>query len=239
MATKADLLLQTYTLRYEIATVKGEVENLLTPEQYSNTYRYYEQLKKSKLYELKQDVEMLTRALESAKVKKAASEARAAFFSTPEGRAFKSEKEAALEAEQKSCSRYCIDSLQKIESLVRTTLGQYWEVQGLSTSHLQLGVKKDGKPVFGQSVDIYYDRRDWLNENREKFEISVGSTGNFDLEKNEVGDRAKFYMDFGKFLADATLLAALKETIYGYAETINACHDRMDAIKKQLDSPLA
>lgn len=43
-------------------------------------------------------------------------------------------------------------------------------------------------------------------------------------------------MDLGKFLADANLLAALKETLYGYAETINACHDRMDAIKKQLDS---
>lgn len=52
-------------------------------------------------------------------------------------------------------------------------------------------------------------------------------------------DRAKFYMDFGKSLADANLLAALKETLYGYAETINAYHERMDAIKKQLDSPLA
>lgn len=46
-------------------------------------------------------------------------------------------------------------------------------------------------------------------------------------------------MDFGKSLADANLLAALKETLYGYAETINAYHERMDAIKKQLDSPLA
>ncbi|MBQ0080682.1 MAG: hypothetical protein KBS95_03935 [Alistipes sp.] len=85
-------------------------------------------------------------------------------------------------------------------------------------------------------MEIYYDRRNWLNENSERFEISVGSTGSFDLCKNEVGDRARFYMDFGKFLADATLLAALKETFYGYAETINAYHDRMDAIKKQLDS---
>ncbi len=239
MATKADLLLQTYTLRYEIATVKGEAENLLTPDQFQNTYRFYDQLKKSRVYDLQQDVEMLTKALESAKAKKAASEARAAYFSTPEGQAFKAEKEAAIEAEMQNYKTTCMAKLTALEVLLKANLGNHWQVQNLSTTCCAFGIKKDGKFVFGQTVEIYYERRCWLDDNKERFEISVGSTGSFDLCKNEVGDRARFYMDFGRLLSDTALLNDLKNMLFDYADTMEAIHDRLEKLQKSLENPLA
>lgn len=239
MATKADLLLKTYTLRYEIATVKGEAENLLTPEQYQNTYRFYEQLKKSKLYDLQQDVEMLTKALETAKAKKAAAESRETFYATAEGQAFKAEKEAAIAAETKNYEKTCMAKLTALEILIKANLGNHWQVQNLSTSCCAFGIKKDGKSVFGQTVEIYYERRNWLDDNKERFEISVGSTGSFDLCKNEVGDRARFYMDFGKFLSNTALLGDLKNMLFDYADTMEEIHERMERLQKSLENPLA
>lgn len=84
-----------------------------------------------------------------------------------------------------------------------------------------------------------YERRCWLDDNKERFEISVGSTGSFDLCKNEVGDRARFYMDFGKFLSDTTLLNDLKNMLFDYADTMEEIHERMESLQKSLENPLA
>lgn len=239
MATKADLLLQTYTLRYEIATVKGEAENLLTPEQYQKTYRFFEQIKKSRVYDLRQEVEMLTKALESAKAKKASAGSREAFFATAEGQAFKAAKEAEIEAETKNYEKTCMLKAAALESSFRAGLGGYWELQNLSTTCCAFGIKKDGKAVFGQTVEIYYERRNWLHDNKERFEISVGSTGSFDLCKNEVGDRARFYMDLGWLLSNTELLNDIKTMLFDYADTINEIHTRLEGLRKQLENPLA
>lgn len=239
MATKADLIIKTHTLRHEIAIVKGEEDNFIPVEEYQNSYRFFERVKKSKVYELEQEVEMLTKALETAKAKKAAAESREAFYATAEGQAFKAGKEAELEAEQQNYKTTCMAKVTAFEVLIKASLGNHWDLQNLSTGSCIFGIKKDGKFVFGQTVEIYYERSCWLRDNEERFEISVGSTGCFDLGKNEVGDRARFYMDFGRLLADTKLLGTFKEMLFDYADTINGIHKRMEAIQKQLESPLA
>lgn len=109
----------------------------------------------------------------------------------------------------------------------------------LSDLRVETRSSEDGKFVFGQTVEIYYERRYWLDDNKERFEISVGSTGSFDLCKNEVSDRAMFYMDFGKLLSDTALLGDLKNMLFDYADTMEAIHDRLEKLQKSLENPLA
>ena len=70
------------------------------------------------------------------------------------------------------------------------------------------------------------------------FETNIGSTGSFSLTEQEVGDRARFYIDLGKFLADTTKLAQLKNKMFLFAETLEDIRDCVRRLNAELENPL-
>ena len=77
----------------------------------------------------------------------------------------------------------------------------------------------DNKPIFGQNVSIYYEKKCWLGG--ERFQINVGTCGSHDLLPQERGyTMADFYIGIGKLHANTELLEAIKDALFYYAERI-------------------
>lgn len=80
-------------------------------------------------------------------------------------------------------------------------------------------VDADNKPIFGQSVSIYYEKKCWLGG--ERFQINVGTCGSHDLLPEERGyTMADFYIGIGKLHANTELLETIKDALFYYAERI-------------------
>lgn len=77
----------------------------------------------------------------------------------------------------------------------------------------------ENKPIFGQSVSIYYEKKCWLGG--ERFQINVGTCGSHDLLPEERGyTMADFYIGIGKLHANTELLETIKDALFYYAERI-------------------
>ena len=102
--------------------------------------------------------------------------------------------------------------------LINNALGAQWHVGRLSTSYVELAVvDAENKPIFGQSVSLYYEKKCWLGG--ERFQINVGTCGSHDLFPEEHGyTMADFYIGIGKLHANTELLETIKDALFYYAE---------------------
>lgn len=218
MTRKENLLKEVYNLRNQIAEVKGNDQ--VNIDELVQSYKFRDEAAGWKEYELKLRIEELTKSLEKAKVEAAQQAAADAFYATEEGQAFKrecGEKRALLCIEfDETESRTLLD----LQTMVSTALGTQWQVGRLSTTYVELAVvDADNKPIFGQSVSIYYEKRCWLGG--ERFQINVGTCGSHDLLPEErTRSMAEFYIGIGKLHANTELLEAMRKTLFGYAEKI-------------------
>ena len=218
MTRKEKLLVEIYNLRNQIAVVKGDNQENI--DELVQSYKFRDEAAGWKEYELKLRIEELTKSLEKAKVEAAQQAAADAFYATEEGQAFKrecQEKRALLCIEfDETESRTLLD----LQTMVSTALGAQWQVGRLSTTYVELAVvDADNKPIFGQSVSIYYEKRCWLGG--ERFQINVGTCGCHDLLPEErTRSMAEFYIGIGKLHANTELLEAMRKTLFGYAEKI-------------------
>ena len=218
MTRKEKLLVEIYNLRNQIAVVKGDNQENI--DELVQSYKFRDEAAGWKEYELKLRIEELKKSLEKAKVEAAQQAAADAFYATEEGQAFKrecQEKRALLCIEfDETESRTLLD----LQTMVSTALGAQWQVGRLSTTYVELAVvDADNKPIFGQSVSIYYEKRCWLGG--ERFQINVGTCGCHDLLPEErTRSMAEFYIGIGKLHANTELLEAMRKTLFGYAEKI-------------------
>ena len=218
MTRKENLLVEIYNLRNQIAVVKGDNQENI--DELVQSYKFRDEAAGWKEYELKLRIEELKKSLEKAKVEAAQQAAADAFYATEEGQAFKrecQEKRALLCIEfDETESRTLLD----LQTMVSTALGAQWQVGRLSTTYVELAVvDADNKPIFGQSVSIYYEKRCWLGG--ERFQINVGTCGCHDLLPEErTRSMAEFYIGIGKLHANTELLEAMRKTLFGYAEKI-------------------
>ena len=68
----------------------------------------------------------------------------------------------------------------------------------------------ENKPIFGQSVSIYYEKKCWLGG--ERFQINVGTCGSHDLLPEERGyTMAGFYIGIGQLYGTWGSLAVIPE----------------------------
>ena len=72
---------------------------------------------------------------------------------------------------------------------------------------------------------------------KDRFEVSVGSTGPFEALETAQGDRARFYIDLGRLLSDQQGLQALRERLFQHADKMNEIRRRIKAAQDRKDNP--
>ena len=216
MTRKENLLIEIYNLRNQISEIKGNT--IVNIEEFSQTCKFRDEAAGWKEFELKLRIEELKKSLEKAKVEAAQQAAANAFYATEQGQAFKRECEEKhiLLGSEYDCAESA--TLELIESHLQAALGKQWRAGRLSTSYMEVTVvDADNKPIFGQSVSIYYEKKCWLGG--ERFQINVGTCGSHDLLPEERGyTMADFYIGIGKLHANIELLEQMRDTLFGYAE---------------------
>ena len=235
MTRKENLLKEVYNLRNQIAKVKGN--DIVNIDELVQSYKFRDEAADWKEYELKLRIEELTKSLEKAKVEAAQQAAADAFYATEEGQAFKrecQEKRDMLAIEFDSAESA---TLKLLESHIQVTLGEQWRVGRLSTTYVELAVvDTENKPIFGQSVSIYYEKKCWLGG--ERFQINVGTCGNHDLLPEErTRSMAEFYIGIGKLHANTELLDKMRNTLFDFAERIDNIQKEVRELDELVKNP--
>lgn len=235
MTRKEKLLVEIYNLRNQIAVVKGDNQENI--DELVQSYKFRDEAAGWKEYELKLRIEELKKSLEKAKVEAAQQAAADAFYSTEQGQAFKRECEEKriLLGSEYDCAESA--TLELIESHLQATLGKQWRANRLSTSYVEFAVvDADNKPIFGQSVSIYYEQKCWLGG--ERFQINVGTCGSHDLLPEERGyTMADFYIGIGKLHANTELLETIKDALFYYAERIADIQKEVRELDELIKNP--
>ena len=218
MTRKENLLIEIYNLRNQISEIKGN--KIVNIEEFSQTRKFRDEAAEWKEFELKLRIEELKKNLVKVQIEAKQQAAADAFYATEEGQAFKrecEEKRILLGNEYDSTESA---TLELIESHIQAALGKQWRADRLSTSYVELAVvDAENKPIFGQSVSIYYEKKCWLGG--ERFQINVGTCGSHDLLPEERGyTMADFYIGIGKLHANTELLEGIRNTLFGYTEKI-------------------
>ena len=236
MTRKETLLTRKYELQNELRVLRGEEPYDLAER--TSGWRFRETVKDSREYSLKQDIENLEKSIERQKAANERNAKTAAYFATEEGAAIK----ARLEAEKKEAAaefnNHENTRLAELNAWIKGLLGEYWAVKFLSDDAVDFGVWDADKAdfVFGQTIEVRAEKRYYWNEGRERFETNVGSTGTFNVEERNPGDRARFYIDLGSFLSSD--LSELKNFMFRFHDEREAIRDRVRSANAQLENPL-
>lgn len=245
MTRKENLLIEICRMNNRIAALRGDEQ--LDVEQYSRSGRFYREAKESRENELKKQLEDLNHSYERTVEDKRFAEARAAYYATPEGTAHKARLEKSIErklAEMEASNRSTLDA---IENSLRQLLGVHWGVKWLDKGYLKLGVIDAAKSTpeqreffFGQYIDVRYDERPFLKNDKECFECNIGTCGGFDMRGcATVGERAMFYADAGKLLGDMQTIERLRIAMRDYNRTSEQFCNEISALHRELNDPFA
>nr|DAO21514.1 MAG TPA: hypothetical protein [Caudoviricetes sp.] len=240
MTRKETLLLENYRLYNELYTLRGNTENLTDLDSLVSHWKFRDEAKNSTVYDLQSSNESLRKSIDRERKvieQKAAAEA---YFATEEGQARKAE---LLKSEEELCQRmteFMGNREAFFNGWIKEFLGNYWKLYYLSDSRIEFAIadpKDENKEVFGQSIEIYFEKHYW--NGKERFDTNVGTCGGFDLLACEQGDRARFYIDLGRFLSDKTRLEALRTMLFRYKDTLDQMREGLDKIESELENPLA
>lgn len=238
MTRKETLFRENITLWNEYYTLTGSANSTDLGE-YEKTYRYQKALKESRAYDLQQANESLRHKIEVVKAKNEQAAKVEEFYQTPEGRTLMAEldaQELTAIVEFKETDEAMRSELQ---GYIRRTLGDYWTLENLGPTGVSFAISKPGNPkemVFGQTIEVFYERNSWFT-GKDRFEVSVGSTGSFEALSTNQGDRARFYIDLGRLLADQQGLQALRERLFEHADKMNEIRARIKAVQDRKDNP--
>lgn len=238
MTRKENLLVRKYELQNELAALKGE--ETVDINELTSGWRFHDTVKNSYEYRLKDDVERLQRLIEKQKVINEKNSKTEAFYNTEEGKELKKSLEKAIAELSAEQEKYESDALDNFKNWIKSLLGEYWTVKRLYDNCITFSVwdaeKKDY--VFAQDIEVDCERRYWLSDNKERFETNVGTTGSFNLEEQNVGDRALFYRDLGKFLSNIEKLQELKKMMFLFADKRSMIRKAFKETEDRLENPL-
>lgn len=231
MTTKEKLLLQVYQIRNEINTLKGEPTVDL--DDFCKSNRLYYMSREYSVSELHRRIEMYKQELKNLEIKIEAER----FYSTEVGKKLKAKIENELESYRKEWESTEAQVRCFIETRLKEHVGEHWFVDRISDSFLSIGVMETekGGAVFGQTIDIYYSS---YGLDKGRFDINIGTCGSFNPFEQNTGDRAKFYIDFGKLMSNIDLLEQIKSNLTWYSEFIRDIRNKFDKLEKQLKNPL-
>lgn len=237
MTRKEILFRENITLWNEYNTLTGAATTDL--DEYVQTYKYQKALKESRAFDLESANESLRQKIEKAKAEKERAAKVEEFYQTPEGIRLLSEldaQELAAIVEFKETDEAMRSELQ---GYIRRTLGSHWTLENLGPTGVSFAISKPGNPketVFGQTIEVFYERNSWFT-GKDRFEVSVGSTGSFEALNTNQGDRARFYIDLGRLLADQQGLQDLRDRLFEHADKMNEIRARIKAVQDHKDNP--
>ena len=238
MTRKATLLLRKYELQNELRSLRGE--QTIDLQKVTTDWRWRSEVSTSRELYLKQEIESLEKAIAAQKAKNDKDAATAAFFATEGG----AEMKARLEAEKKEAAAefntHENAALEELKAWVKNFLGEHWTVKFLSDDAVDFAVWDADKAdfVFGQNIEVRCEKHYYWNENKERFETNVGTTGSFDLTRQDAGSRGRFYIDLGRFPDNAQKLDELKNFMFRFHDEREAIRDRVRSANAQLENPL-
>lgn len=238
MTRKETLLKEVYALRNLIAEVKGKEQEDL--EALVHTWKFKEEAKRWKEYELKIRIEQMEELLQIAKRDAAIKNAAEDYYLTPEGASAKAETEAAMKRTEALFEETKEQVISDIKAELQKHLGCDWSITRLTDSYMEIGVlnpEKENNLIFGQAAEIYYEKNTY--KGTERFDINVGSCGSHDLLPQQlVGSFASFFIGLGRLHADTDLLNWLKDTAFGYADRCKELRDEYNSLNARLENPL-
>ena len=237
MTRKEILFRENITLWNEYHTLTGAATTDL--DEYAQTYKYQKALKESRAFDLERANDSLRQKIEKAKAEKEHAAKVEAFYQTPEGIKLMAEldaQELAAIVEFKETDEAMRSELQ---GFIHRTLGGYWTLETFGPTCVSFAIAKPGEEkgtVFGQTIEVFYERNSWFT-GKDRFEVSVGSTGSFEALSANQGDRARFYIDLGKFLADQQGLQTLRDRLFEHADKMDQIRARIKAVQDRKDNP--
>lgn len=162
------------------------------------------------------------------------------FWKTEQG----AEIKARLEAERTKIHNRIDELLRRRENaftwFIQCLLGKGWECTSVDDYYIRFEAVKDGKHVFGSDIEVTYRMRSFHDEVsgdygfKKTVEYNVGTMGSFGLGT----DRAKFYMDFAKFL-EGVDEKMLTEKMSYYAALLKNEKEELEDIEKRLKDPFS
>ena len=237
MTRKEILFRENITLWNEYNTLIGAATTDL--DEYAQTYKYQKALKESRAFDLERANVSLRQKIEKAKAEKERAAKVEAFYQTPEGIRLLSELDAQELAAIVEFKETDEAMRRELQDYIHRTLGEYWVLENLGPTCVSFAIRKPGsekETVFGQTIEIFYERNSWFTC-KDRFEVSVGSTGPFEALETEQGDRARFYIDLGRLLSDQQGLQALRERLFQHADKMNENRLRIKAAQDRKDNP--
>lgn len=237
MTRKEILFRENITLWNEYNTLIGAATTDL--DEYAQTYKYQKALKESRAFDLESANESLRQKIEKAKAEKERAAKVEAFYQTPEGIRLLSELDAQELAAIVEFKETDEAMRRELQDYIRRTLGEHWTLENLGPTCVSFAIRKPGsekETVFGQTIEVFYERNSWFT-GKERFEVSVGSTGPFEALETAQGDRARFYIDLGRLLSDQQGLQALRERLFQHADKMNEIRRRIKAAQERKDNP--
>lgn len=238
-----DLLKEVYRLRNLIAGEKGERQ--IDLEQIESDCRFQRELRESKGYELRGQIDALNREYTRIIEDKQRQARNDVYFATPEGAAHKRRLEEAIAQRRQAWKEHMQQSALFIESRLQQTLGLHWGVSRYSEDQMTIGVIDAASSTpqrreyyFGQDIDIWYEDRMGRGTNV-RFRANCGTTGSFEMEGGgTVGERAMFYVGVGRLLSDRNLVRDIRNTMATTVQVVNNLDNELARLQKELDDPL-
>lgn len=243
MRTNKDLLKEVYRLRNLIAGERGTQQ--IDLDNIESDYRFQRELRESKGYELREQIDSLNREYTRVIEDKQRQVRNDAYFATPEGAAHKWRLEEAIAQRRQSWSEHVQQSTQFLEGRLQQTLGPHWGVSSYGKEQMTIGVidapgstPQQRKYRFGQDIDIWYEDR--MGHGTDvRFSANCGTTGSFSMEGGQiVGERAAFYVGIGRLLSDRGLVRDIRNTMATTVHFADKLVDDLARLQGELDDPL-
>ncbi len=238
MTRKETLLLENYRLTNELNTLRGRTDKIVDIDALLNSWKLEKEAKESTVSGLTYSNDILRKAIESEKQEQERKAATEAFYSTEEGQARKATLESQMETAEKGMTEFIAYNEDFFRGWIKRYLGEHWTLRCLCDTRIEFAIvdpHDENKLVFGQTIEIYFERRYW--NGRERFETNVGTTGGFEILESEQGDRARFYIDLGRFLSNKKELEETKQLLFGYKDNLDRMYQNILNIRKELENP--
>ncbi len=235
---KETRLAELYQLQNELRSLRGE--ELMDLDNIFASYKFRKEADNMLERDIKDRIEHCHCSIVKQIAENERNTRTEAYWQTDEGMARKAALLARKDEEIAAFEQYKAASLDVMKEWIKDFLGAHWTVQYLYEQKITFSMwdADKAKFIFGSDIEVWAERHDYWTKG-EKFETNVGTMGTFDIGDNRIGERARFYIDLGRFLSDDTKMNQLKFYMFSYAEGLRERVESIQKLNAELLNPLA
>lgn len=239
MTQRTKLVDEIYRLKNELNILNGEPEKSI--EEFKDSKFYSRCIYAAKNYELKSLITSLKCEVARTEYKQRID----AFYATEEGAALKAQLERELEESLQRLTDILSTAKAEVEAGLQNLLGSHWIVEKIGSSSMEIGIRNEDETdkyrncIFGQTASIYYDICGWRDEDKERFEINIGSCGGCRVDGGmNYGERSRYYIGLGQLFAATEFVAWFKARMFEMHRAYNAERLLCSKLEDRLNNPI-